>query len=409
MKLKDIFTGIESEISLKIKPSIKDEEFNKEYNKYVQITFSQDVYWLVLSEKERFEIEGITDSDKSNLDRISSEHSLILLIKSEDKKAELKAKIFTSRIPINEKLEIGFADIIVDDIDRRFSRQVGNKGKDNWLKEQLIIEENGKNIILVNNSPNDKVFRVFGQKIIVKVKRIDDKLEITRIIKMKKNNRPTSFIEIEKIEIKDISKTAKIRGNISEAISQIASTEQYLNTWKEYKLKEEEESLKQVQEYGFLTIVNIKKIDYDKYKIKYKENKNTKQWLNIELESYIEFLNKREFPSSKDKIQNPKAKLISKDEGYIVVISKKKFDELDKLKYAVLSLIGDQAIQSRREWALETIKNNETPMPQLVGILEGIEIAMIERRKIKPLTSKVKKIFGELGPNEMQEYALERA
>ena len=332
MKLEDIFTGIESEISLKVKPSIQDEEFNKEYNKYVQITFLQDVYWLVLSKKERFEIEGITDSDKSNLDRVSSEQTLILLIKAEDKKAELKVKIFTSKIPITENLEIGFGDIIVDDIDKRFSRQIGNQAKDHWLKEQLVIEENNKNIILVNNTPNEKGFRIFGKKIIVDIKNSDNKLEISKIIKNNKKNRPTSFIDIEKIEIKDISQTAKIRGNISEAISQIALTEQYLNTWNEYKLKEEEESLKQVQAYGFLTIVNIKKIGYDKYKIEYKENKNTKNWLNIELESYIEFLNKREFPLGEDKIQNPKAKLISKEEGYIVVISEKR---LDKFKYAI--------------------------------------------------------------------------
>ena len=410
MRLEDIFTGSDSEISIKVKPSIKYEKFNKEYNKYVQITFSQDVFWLVLSEEKRIEIEGLTDSDKSNLDRISSEQSLILLIKSEEKKAELKAKKFTSRIPINEKLEIGFTDIIIDDIDKRFSRLVGNKAKNDWLRKQLIIEENGKNIILVNNSPDDKSFRVFGQKIIIDIKNNDNKLEIIKIIKMNKRNNPTSFIEIEKIEIKDISQTAKIRGNISEAISQIASTEQYLNTWKEYKVKEEEESLKQVQEYGFLTIQNIKKTGYDKYKIEYKENKNTKNWLNIELESYIEFLDKREFSLSEDKIQNPKAKLISKKDGYIEVIDKKnKLDKMNKLKYAVLSLIGDQAIQSRREWALEAIKNGATPMPQLVGILEGIEIATIERRKIKPLSFKVKKIFGEFGPNEMQKYALERA
>ena len=409
MKLQDIFTGDNSEISIKVKPSIKDEKFNKEYNKYVQITFSQEVYWLVLSEKERYEVEGVTDSDKSNLDRISSEQSLVLLIKSEDKKAELKAKKFTSRIPINEKLEIGFADIIVDDIDKRFSRQVGNRAKDDWLREQLIIDENDKNIILVNNSPDQKGFRVFGKKIIIDIKNNENKLEIIKIIMMNKRDKPTSFIEIEKIEIKDISEVAKVRDYTTEKIGKIASTEQYLNTWREYKLKEEEQSSKQVQKYGFLTIINIKKIGYDKYKIAYKENKNTNNWLDIELESYIEFLNKREFPLSEEKIQNPKAKLISKEEGYIVVISKKRLDKTDNLKYTVLSLIGDQAIQSRREWALEAIKNGATPMPQLVGILEGVDIKTIERRKIKPLSSKVKKIFGEFGPNKMQEYALERA
>lgn len=406
MKLEDIFTGDESEISIRVKPSLSDEKFSKIYNKKVQVTFSQDSYWLVLSEQERFEIEGVADADNSKLDRVSSLQSLFFLIKAEDKKAEIKVKTFTSKIPISEKLEIGFGDIILDDIDKRFSRQLQNKAKDIWLKEQLIIEEDNSNLILVNGSPNKDSFRVFGKKIIVDVTNNENKLEIVKIIKINKNNKPDSFIEIEKIEIKDISEVAKVRGNITEAIGKIASTEQYLNTWKEYKLKEEEESSKQVQKYGFLTITNIKKIGYDKYKISYKENKNTKNWLNIELESYIEFLDKREFPSSESKVQNSKAKLISKEEGYIVVISKNK---LDKPKYAILSLIGDQAIQSRREWALEAIKNGATPMPQLVGILEGIEVATIERRKIKPLTSKIKKLFGEFGPNKMQEYALERA
>jgi hypothetical protein len=408
MKLEDIFTGDNGEITIRVKPSISDEKFSKIYNKKVQITFSQDSYWLTLSEQERFEIEGIADADNSKLDKVSFSQSLFFLIKAEDKKAEIKVKTFTSKIPISEKLEIGFGDIIVDDIDKRFSRQLQNKAKDVWLKEQLIIEEDNSNIILVNGSPNGDGFRVFGKKIIVDIKNSENKLEIVKVVKVNKNNKPDSFIEIEKIEIKDISKTAEIRGNISQALNQISSTEKYLNTWKEYKLKEEEKSLEQVQKYGFLTITNIKKIGYDKYKISYKDNKNTKDWLNIELESHIEFLTKREFPSSEIKMQNLKAKLIVKNDGYIEVISKEKINN-NQLKYAILSLIGDQAIQSRREWALEAIKNGATPMPQLVGILEGIEVATIERRKIKPLTSKVKKLFGEFGPNEMQEYALERA
>lgn len=405
MKLQDIFTGKNSEISLKIKPSIKNEKFPKEFNKEVNITFSQDSYWLVYSEQIRFEIEGTTDADKANLDRVISEQCITLLIKSKSGVAELKSKLFTSKIPIPEKLEFGFGDIIVDDIDKRFSRQIGNQRKDEWLKNELVIKSEQGNKILVNNSPDKGGFRVFGHHINTDVKNINDKLEIIRISKSNKKNQPTSFIETD-IEIKDISKVGKIQADISYAVKQINSTEQYLNTWKKYKEKEEEESLKRVQEYGFLTITNIKKVRDNKYKLEYKENKNSKKWLNIEEESFIEFLQKREFPIAGEK--NDKAKLLTKDDGFITVLIDKEIDK-SKIKYAVFSLIGDQAIQSRREEALESIKNGSTPMPQLVGILENVEIPSISRRKIKPLSSKVKKTFGEFGPNEMQELALDKA
>jgi superfamily I DNA and/or RNA helicase len=48
-------------------------------------------------------------------------------------------------------------------------------------------------------------------------------------------------------------------------------------------------------------------------------------------------------------------------------------------------------------------------MPVLSAVLEGVDYNSVPRRKIKPLTSKIKREFGEFGPNEMQELALDVA
>ena len=413
MKIEDIFTGNKSEMSLNVSPGVSGESFIMKNNTEVKISFLQETYWLVFSEKDRFEIIGNKPEDKANLDIISSGQCIVLLVKSSKKNASLKAKLFSARIPITQKLEIGFGDIIADDIDKRYSRQVNRLKKEDWLEEELLIkgENSIQSKILVNNSPDDGGFRIFGKKIAIDVRRNKQgKLEISRILNRNKRHQPVSFIEVE-IEIKDISQTGIMRSNLSQYISTINTTERYISTWNKYKEKEKEYKLKEVHKVGFITISEIKKTSEKNYNLFYNKCSNTINWLKIKKGSFIELCERRDLPNfDDDNIKHQVAKLVEKRKDFIIVETEDDFPStLEKEKYACLSLNGDKAVQKRRENALDKIRNNSTPMPQLAGILEGIDVASIERRDIKPLTGNVKTIFGKTGPNEMQELALDKA
>lgn len=413
MKIQDLFKGKKDELDLSIKPSIKGESFSNRNNISVEINYSQNVYWLLI-DNVRIEIEGITSKDTAELDRIAHSNSINLLVASKNDKAEIKSKLLTDIITLSEGIEIGLTDIIIDDINKRYSRKRAQKKHTDWLIEELIIEDNNKQKILLDKSPGTYGFRIFGKSIAIDVKRNNEKkYEITRILNWNNRFSPTFLID-GTIQIKDISKTATLRQDTELKLNRIDSTERYIKTWEKYQEKEKESSIKEVEKRGFLTVNQIKRITERKYKVVFDKNENTNNWLEIETGSFIDLNKKQEFPNfnsyddkSKERII---CKIISKQSDHLIVESKLEITIVEySICYACLSLLGNVIMNTRRTKSLDEIRNNATPMPVLSAVLEGVDYQSGIRRRIKPLTSKVKNEFGEFGPNEMQELALDIA
>ncbi len=407
MKIEDLFTGNKSEINLRIKPAIKSEIFKDLDISEVQITYYSDRYWITDTHQNRIEILGIGPDDQANLDLVVSEQTIVFVLKKDEKKLALIVRLFNEKITLAEPIEIGFGDIILDDIEKRFSRQVKNNDKVKWLHKELFIENYDTILAFINNSPKDNGFRLFGININIDVVNKNDKYIIKTILKSTPKTNPSSIL-IANIKIKDISSTADIKKEVSAQLGNISTNEQYLNTWKKYQDIEKELTLKKLYDIGFLKIDKIDKTGDDKYKIFYKKDKNYLHWIDeISKNDYIKFLDKKEIPLKYDKLI---IKVLKKEDGYILVHSENNIlQNKDMFKYAIWSIFGDIMIQERRDKAYQLISSNNSPIPQLATILEGISTSSIRRRKIKALTSKVKRDFGELGPNQMQEEALDIA
>ena len=409
MIIEDLFTGNKNEITIRVKPAINKEDFKQLDLSEVRVSFSHNMYWLVDALENRMEIEGIGPEDNANLDLVTSEQSITIVIEDKgNSKLTLKTRLFNEKITLVDKIEIGYGDIILDDIDKRFSKHLTNNDKVQWLEKELLVYISDKVLLLINNSPKENGFRIFGKNIIVDVSRKQDKYEIVRILKSSSKIKPSVLLDAN-ITIKDISSTAAIKNEVSIQMSKIATNEQYLATWKKYQIKERELTLKKVHDIGFLKIDKIDFIGNDKYRIFYKSDKNSTNWIEkISKNDYIDLMYKKEFESKTD--EKIKVKLTDKKESFFMC--KTEVDLISKHKkksflYAILSTTGDSAIQSRRDDAVALIESNQSPLPQLSTILEGVSTShVIERRHIKPLTPKVKKEFGEYGPNEMQEEAL---
>ncbi|MFD1292615.1 DEAD/DEAH box helicase [Lutibacter holmesii] len=420
MKIHNIFKGKKDEINLNIKPLITGESFKYNKNTPVEINYSQDAYWLVV-DKDRIEVEGITAEDNKELERIAHSNKITLLVTSKSNKAEIKAKLLTNIISLDEGLEICLTDIIIDDIENRFKQVRQFKKKINWatintdwLSYELIIEDGGRTQILLDNSPGVNGFRIFGKSIAIDVKKNDnEKFEITRILKWNNRFNPTFLLKGD-IQIKDISNTATLRQTTELKLNRIDSTERYIKTWESYQEKEKENSIKEVKKRGFLTITKTKRITKNKYKLVFDRNDNTSNWLNIQSGSYIVLNKTQVFPdfySNENRSKNRIIlKLLEKHNNHLITESEKGIDTTEvNLCYASLSPLGDVIANKRRTDALNVIRNNSAPMPVLSAVLEGVDYDSVSRRRIKPLTSKVKDEFGKFGPNEMQELALDVA
>lgn len=420
MKIQHIFKGKKDEINLIVRPSLINETFKQNKGVEVDLKYTQDAYWLI-SENERIEIEGLSAKDKSELERVAQNNSISYLVEAKNDKAEIKSKLFTEVIQISEGIEIGLTDIIIEDIEKRFSKNIqSNKRKSwvsrytDWLSQELIIDSDKGQKILLNNSPTDSAFRIFGKSIAIDVKKNEqDKFEIIRLLKWDNRFTPTHLLN-GSVSIKDISITATLRQNAELKINRIDSTERYIKTWEKYQEKEKEYSIKEVEQRGFLTILSIKRISSTKYKLSFDHNENTNNWLKIETGSFIDLNKKQELPKfdSYENRDNDKiiCKIIEKQANSLIVESENEINTSDnKIYYASLSLLGNVIMNARRTRSLKDIRNNTTPMPVLSAVLEGVDYESVKRRRIKPLTSKVKNEFGEFGPNEMQELALDVA
>ena len=420
MKMQHIFKGKKDEINLSIKPSIIGESFKDNKNLSVNIKYSQDAYWLLI-DKDRTEVEGITAKDKAELERIAQSNSITILVTSKSSKAEIKSKLLTDIITLPKGVEIGLTDIIIDDIEKRFNKARQFKKRINWatinndwLSYELIIQDGEEKQILLDNSPGAPGFRIYGKSIAIDVKKNEnEKFEIIRIVKWNNRFNPTFLLKGD-IQIKDISKTATLRQNTELKLNRIDSTERYIKTWESYQEKEKESSLKEVEKRGFLTVTQIKRISEKKYKLIFDKNENTNNWLEIETGSYIDLNKKQEFSNFNSYEDRNKEKIIckinSKQINHLIVETENEIAVVESsIYYACLSLLGNVIMNSRRTRSLEEIRDNATPMPVLSAVLEGVDYDSVTRRRIKPLTSKVKKEFGEFGPNEMQELALDVA
>jgi hypothetical protein len=216
------------------------------------------------------------------------------------------------------------------------------------------------------------------------------------------------------VKIKDISTTAKFRETNELELNRLDSNERYIKTWEDYQKKEKEIDLKEVEKRGFLTINKIERETDNKYRLFFERNDNTNNWLQIETGSYIDLNKNQKFPnfnSYKDRGQKKIiCKIILKRTTELVVESENTIpNDVSSIYYACFSLLGNVIMNSRRDKALKAIRNNSAPMPALSAVLEGIDYRSSIGRRIKPLTSQVKNEFGDFGPNEMQELALDVA
>jgi len=75
MIIEDLFTGNKNEITIRVKPAIKKEDFKQLDLSEVRMSFSHNMYWLVDTLENRMEIEGIGPEDSANLDLVTAEQS----------------------------------------------------------------------------------------------------------------------------------------------------------------------------------------------------------------------------------------------------------------------------------------------------------------------------------------------
>ena len=413
MRLGDLFTG-DQEREIQFRVEVHDNQKNLELDRSKRIWLAKilDSYWVYQNESNRWEVKAADSSSQIALEKVCANRNLIQIALLKNRIIDLEALVFPSYFPTNEPFEIGFGDIIEEDLNKHFGSELKNTSKDGWLADQLILknlnETNNKDAIILANSTVNKAFRIIGKKIVVDVKRNkEEKYEIHRIVRKPSKKSYQGLLE-STISIKDISKTGKIRDNVVTKLNEIDRMTRYIETWSRYKEIQNKLRENEVKESGTVEVELLKTKRALEYEIQLHDVGHSFNLDSLEVGDYLNLSSSNKVASFESQRSFASAEVTNIHNGRIYIRLNQEIEA--KTIFISQSLLGDSISGKRRQNALTRIEEHTTEMPSLPLVLEGIDLGQtIQRRKIKAITPKVRRSFGEYGPNLMQENALEVA
>ncbi len=360
---------------------------------------------------------------------------------------------FNRKIEFDDKLSIEVDDKIFKEIELKYLPTLKNlstnESKDKcykflkdefWLKKvddnknQYIFLSKGVNDDLKNSDENES-FRLYGDKIIADIGNINGKFILQRITQNRyfsENSKENIIIAVCEMEFTDTA--TDIRRNSKKQLEELSKAgESLLDSWRIYNKIEKEELDEK--------IINIGCFEYDSFwvendnyilKILEKDNigeklKNTKKYLdnrdplNLSIADVIPEEIGLLLSNSDEKVEN---KTFFKNNIMINPIKYKidltnltiKFTlkdneekKIPEIGYIFYSYIGDKVANERRKKAHDNIFTSKNPMPQLAQILEGISTVDVRVKKIKAISSKLRKKMESQPPTKSQLEAIKVA
>ena len=220
-----------------------------------------------------WEVEGATPHDRDVLRRVAL-HSLPRLVwlaqgaSTRRNAASVLVQIheFPSALTVDEPMEIGVDERVVDDLRKRLGRSVAVDGAVDWLAERLLLpprQTDGPRRAILSGSPladagGKTAFRLHGKDVAVDIQRgPDDRLRATRVVTQRRKieggeGRPFHLVT-GPIRFCDLTVAGQFRGAAQTELDQIvAQADSYIGLWDLYNKKEHEAVLRRAREFGWI-------------------------------------------------------------------------------------------------------------------------------------------------------------
>jgi hypothetical protein len=356
---------------------------------------------------------------------------------------------FATQTEMDDPVEIGVDDKIVDDLSRKKSTTISAKLAMEFLADDIFIEceetgkEEGSNklsrAILSDIPQNQKTskrggFRIFGRRYAVDVamplgSSNMRKLEVIRLIGLPKaNSREKAGASLFKAPFffKDSTVAEFISGKGEDHLREIADrTGSYLRLWRDYNNLERKNVFEKARKFDFYRYdMFIKQVD-GTYVFRVNGTDAFASGLDFEIDSLVA---SNELPAHLKK--EATVEELGQTRGNKIFHGKYKYSE-SKKDHTLISISppqdtafpvptppkkgliylgtrGDEDRLARREFAERSIRDRANPMPSLMLLLQGESFPVKRGLKIKPLSEEARKSIGG-EPTSRQKDALDIA
>ncbi|TNF32997.1 MAG: AAA family ATPase [Deltaproteobacteria bacterium] len=343
----------------------------------------------------------------------------------------VETRRFRSEVRLGEPLDIGLDDKALDDL-RRTTRRGGSVVDIvRWLSEQLLLppipggpSELARFVVAGDLRDRPDVFRIYGRRLAVDVRRADGKLRVERAARGATPGREPLTLMLAPVRFVDATLTAELTTEARAALEQaVADAGSYLAMWEHFHALDVATTEQQARAFGAVEYTSRKQGPERGWTFRLVKDESLAERLAVLADGHGVTLEVGERAPSFDGTGRPRRK----EEGQKVPFSSH-VTHLDAGKgrldlapaddeaaappekgFLFIARAGDRTRQARRERAEEALRNGTCPMPQLGLLMEGRPAPAARLPRRPAMSPAVRALFGPDGPTQRQREAIERA
>ena len=343
---------------------------------------------------------------------------------------------FPSALTVDEPMEVGVDDRLVEDLRKRLRRSLSVDGAVRWLTERMLLpprETDGSERAILSGSPlvdagGKAAFRLHGRGVAVDIQRgSDDRLRATRVVTQRRkidggDGRPFHLVT-GPIRFCDVTVAGEFRGAAQTELDQIvAQADSYLGLWDVYNQKEHQAVLRRAREFRWIRYSRTERLANGDFRFHIEPEDPTatdlRQRLNAAEGETLEAgdrvpdaIQGLDAAAPLDRQRPFTGERVAARMSPPSITLRQPLDQDDRKPpdkgFLFVSLGGDEVRIKRCKEAWERIRNCVNPMPQLGLIIEGISTPERRGRRLEPVTRAVRDVFPD--PTDKQRLALDVA
>ena len=346
----------------------------------------------------------------------------------------VETRQFTSEVRLGETLTIGLDDKALDDVRRTLKRGGSVVEIAQWLSEQLLLPpapagppELARFVTAGDIQGRPDVFRIYGHKLAVDVRRVDDKLRIERVARGARAGAQHLTLIWATLRLVDATQSAALTTEARTALEQAVATEEsYLATWERYHALEVATSERHARAVGAVEYTSCRQRSDGGWTFRLVRDDGLaekraliadRDGVALEAGETAPNFDAGSTPAPRSRRERTKrlvARVADFDAGKGRIDLAPAGDDEDapappSTGYLFVSQAGDRVRQARRARAEEALRHGTCPMPQLGLLMEGRPAPAARLPRRPAMSPTVRALFGPHGPTQRQREAIERA
>lgn len=325
---------------------------------------------------------------------------------------------FAGALAINEPIEFGVDERIVDRV-RRFHRgAVDVAGACDWLAENLLIEDADQPAAIATGDPDGGRFRLLGAQFAADIRNVGGKFRVERVVSLRgKRRRPPETLLTAEIQFVDATLHGALQPAIQvqlDALSQ--ASDGYFALWARYQVLERETLAQEAERIGFVRYSKVEPQESGAFRCTVERKALADFVGRLDTETELEagaivppvILGEDGEAESQEDALTGKVTRVEND--FIEVRPSDEWADVNVLDegYLFPSLAGDNARLGRRDEALKRMSSADSWMPQLGLIIEGLP-APARRLDLQKAMSPAARAVFRMAPTSKQRDALDVA